>query len=266
MAEAGAPTAAKVDRFTAIPEEDRTCVTACCCYHWALYFKWPNCCGGEESCECCCCETSCSFKCLDFSKRCMKYTGQCLCCDSRISLPCDSEVPCEISVLGLVCYKKKYGGGNAPVTTPTADAVAATAVSTVPEGPDNRTKILYHTTPKLQKFQEMLINGMEVQRCYDQDTKVLSLMKLSDNGRVLQIFREDVKGGGDDALKFELSTLLAGISDEAKAQFTLNSVKLEVDSPKSCKVIVGLINGLINGAAAEGQLVQGGLTTTESQV
>ena len=261
-----APVAAKVDRHCAIPEQDRTCVTACCCYHWALYFKCPDCCGGEESCECCCCETTCSFKCLDFSKRCMKYTGQCLCCDSRVSFPCDSEVPCEISLLGIVCYKKKYANSASAVATPTPEAAAAAAASTAAAGLDTRSKLLYHTTPKLQKFQEMLINGMEVQRCADQDNKVLSLMKLSENGRVLNIFEEGAKDAMANGIQLDLSTILAGISDEAKAQFTLNGILLEVDSPKSCKVIVGLINGLINGAAAEGQLVNGAPTTSESEV
>ena len=127
-----APVAEKVDRFTAIPEEDRTCVTACCCYHWALYFKWPNCCGGEQQCECICCETTCSVKCLDFSKRFYKLTGQCFCVDNRCAIPCDDEVPCLVSVFGLECYRhKKKNAAEAPVPAGSVEQAVVAAPSQV---------------------------------------------------------------------------------------------------------------------------------------
>ena len=102
-----APQGEQMRRHAAIPESDRKCVTACCCEHCALYTKWPDCCGAEESCSCCfCIECQQSIKCCQWGNAAfVKNTGQCFCFDTRCALPCDHEVPCQIACLGITCYK-----------------------------------------------------------------------------------------------------------------------------------------------------------------
>ena len=108
--------AKEVYRREAIPEADRTCVTALCCVHGAFYFKYPECCGNEFTVECCgCCQTTYSTKCLDTQYHPAKCVGQNFCVDFRCALPCDNEVPCELSVMGLTCYKSKATTPAAPV-------------------------------------------------------------------------------------------------------------------------------------------------------
>ena len=106
----------KAYRREAIPDADRSCVTALCCVHAACYTKWPECCGQELIIECCgCCQTAVSTKCLDTQYHPCKCTGQYFCFDCRSACPTDAEVPCELSILGCTMYKSKKDAPPAAV-------------------------------------------------------------------------------------------------------------------------------------------------------
>eukprot|EP00730_Choanoeca_flexa_P013990 TRINITY_DN5949_c0_g1_i1.p1 TRINITY_DN5949_c0_g1~~TRINITY_DN5949_c0_g1_i1.p1 ORF type:complete len:127 (+),score=7.49 TRINITY_DN5949_c0_g1_i1:282-662(+) len=75
----------------------------CCCSLIGL--KSFDCSAIEEyDVLCCSGATSCSCGGI---KTCVKVTGACACLDTRIAIPCDSEVPCLLALCNLRCYEKK---------------------------------------------------------------------------------------------------------------------------------------------------------------
>jgi len=103
--------------------EDLCACAACCCTLISCYWKYPNCLGcyekGTVVClelEGVCCKTGLQEGALCLCTRgevqcvkprtCCKLESQYCCYDCRCALPCDEEVPCMVTILGLTFCKE----------------------------------------------------------------------------------------------------------------------------------------------------------------
>jgi len=103
-----------------VDASDLTSCCALCCIICSLYPKFPACLGchakGDACCLqvesllckvgvndgslCMCCKSE--LECL-VPTTCVKMTMQMCCIDMRCAFPCDDEVPCAVTILGLTC-------------------------------------------------------------------------------------------------------------------------------------------------------------------
>ena len=66
-------------------------------------------CANEMIC-CFCCDGVCTKNCSPYSQCTLcKNVMQCLCLDCRCGVPCDADVPMELSLCGLFCLRSKRG-------------------------------------------------------------------------------------------------------------------------------------------------------------
>jgi len=103
------------------PEDLYPCA-ACCCTLISCYCNWPKCLGcyekGTVVCleiEGLCCKTAVQEGALCLCTKgevqcvkprtCCKLESQYCCYDCRCALPCDQEVPCMVTILGLTLIK-----------------------------------------------------------------------------------------------------------------------------------------------------------------
>ena len=113
----------------AVNTNDIMVCTAMCCCMYGIYMNWPGCVGCSVKRECLClseemclklgtspfgCGTpegmACRLGCCCYAIGCKKPTTcckdqeQCCCVVGQCAIPTDSEVPCAIAYLGLICY------------------------------------------------------------------------------------------------------------------------------------------------------------------
>eukprot|EP00620_Florenciella_sp_RCC1587_P020953 CAMPEP_0182556542 /NCGR_PEP_ID=MMETSP1324-20130603/769_1 /TAXON_ID=236786 /ORGANISM="Florenciella sp., Strain RCC1587" /LENGTH=230 /DNA_ID=CAMNT_0024768447 /DNA_START=82 /DNA_END=774 /DNA_ORIENTATION=+ len=103
-----------------VDAKDLTAICALCCVSTNLYCTWPGCIGCHQKGDMCCIQiegVACKVGVTEGSlcmcvkselecikpTTCIKMTEQCFCLDCRCAFPCDDEVPCAVTVLGLTC-------------------------------------------------------------------------------------------------------------------------------------------------------------------